>query len=72
LEALKMVWMSMGGDDQLDSVFVDSIGLQVKEKLIDKADMTWIDEGGDLGSDQVAIAVIDRSILPGVGIDAIG
>ncbi len=67
-----MVWMCVGGYNQLNSVLVNAIGLQVKKELINKTEVTWIDEGRDLGSDEVAIAVIDRSILPGIGIDLIG
>ncbi len=66
-----MIGMGMGGDNKLDFVFVDSIGSHVKKKFVYKTDVTWIDKGGDLCSNQITVAIISGRILPGIRIDAI-
>jgi hypothetical protein len=64
LEALKMVWMAMGKDDQINLFGRNPISFHLMEEFGNMTGMTWIDENSLLSVDQVSVTVVLILILP--------
>jgi hypothetical protein len=64
-----MVWMRVGQNDKINLSWRYPIFFHLVEEIGDVTGMTRIDEEGYLSMDQISVAIIFVSILPGVGIE---
>jgi hypothetical protein len=68
-QPFKMVWMSVGQDDQINLFWRDSVSSHLTKEIGEVTGMTRIDEKGYFSIDQISVAVVFVGILPKVGIE---